>query len=177
MKIESRFTYEELLELSKLRKYAIIAERLKAVAYALKGDHFELIAKRLSRSKDWVRIWVGRFLELEIQGLYDKPKSGQPKKLKSEHEEHFKQRVINGPQECDGGVSRFTGKILIEILKEEYQAEYKIGGVYDLLDRLGLSHIKSRARHPKNDDALMQKWKEDFPLLSPKCKTLALIKE
>lgn len=170
MKIQSTFTFEDLLILSKLRKNAIISERLKAVGYAFRGDTFKSIAERFSRSIDWVRKWVRRFLKYEVKGLYDFPKSGQPKKLKSEQEEHFRQRINKGPLESDGGISRFTCKIIIKILKEEYSAEYKAAGVYDLLDRLNLSHIKGRARHPKNEDELMEQWKKAAPLLSKKCK-------
>jgi len=154
---------EELIDMSKMKKNSLISDRLKSIAYAIKGGVGTEIADRLDRSQRWVTKWVQRYNQLGVEGLFDAKRSGQPRKLTPQQEETFKQRVLNGPQEKDGCLSRFRASDLIVILKNEFGVDYTDGGVYLLLSRIGLSHIKPRPRHPLNDLKKSQEWQEAFP--------------
>lgn len=170
MKTIAHDTIEELQSRARLKKYSSFADRIRAVVYAMKGETAEFIADALERDISWVFNWVSRYNETGFEALQDRPRSGQPKKLTPEQEAIFKNRVLKGPIKKDDGISRFTGKHLIVILKNEFSADYSLAGVYKLLHRLRLSHITPRPRHPKNEPQKIGEWKEQFPLLSKKKK-------
>ena len=83
-----------------------------------------------------------------------------------EREAEFKARMAAGPTAADGGVCVLRGRDARRILAEEFGAGYSLQGVYDLLHRLGLSCLKPRPRHRKNDPEAMARWVEGAPLLS-----------
>ena len=117
---------------------------MKAVITAANGETAIKIAERLERTPWWVFKWVSRYTLYGLKGLKDSPRSGQPTKLNSEQAEQFKIRVLAGPQEKDGGLSRFTGKHLVHILEKEFGVQMAVTGVYHLLKRLRISHITPR---------------------------------
>ena len=79
--------------------------------------------------------------------------------------EAFKTRFLADPTAADG-VCTLRAKEAQQILAQEFGVEYTLGGIYDLLHRLGLSCLVPRPRHPKNDPAQMQRWRDEAPLLS-----------
>ena len=71
----------------------------------------------------------------------------------------------HAPTAADG-VCSLRAKQAQQILAQEFGVAYTLGGIYDLLHRLGLSCLVPRPRHPKNDLVQMQQWRDDTPLLS-----------
>jgi len=166
MQITRHDTKAALLRLSRLKEYASLSDRIRAVAQYLGKKSAAEIAEKLDRSVAWVFKWLNRYDEVGFEGLKDRPRSGQPKKLSKEQETEFRQRVVDGPQAKDNGISRFTADHLIVILLDEYGVNFSSAGVYLLLRRLGLSHIKPRPKHPQNDPKKMQEWKAALPPFS-----------
>lgn len=166
MQIRDHVTTAELLRLSRLKEHASFSDRIRAVAHYLGGKPASEIAVKLDRSIAWVYKWLNRYQEDGFEGLRDLPRSGQPRKLSPEQESDFRERVLQGPGPDDGGLSRFTAEHLMKILLDEYKVSFSSAGVYLLLHRLGLSHIKPRPKHPQNDPQKMQEWKEALPPLS-----------
>lgn len=161
MRVEPHDTAEELIKASKSKENARISERLKIIALAMKGETANFLAEMFTRSPRWIRGWVMRYNEKGIEGLKDLPRTGQPKRLSTDQEDVFKKRVLDGPLEKDKMIV-FRGEDLQKILKAEFNADYTtVEGVYALLKRLGISHIKPRPRHPLNDEKAMEKWKEE----------------
>lgn len=113
-----------------------------------------------------VQEWVRRYNIHGIAGLWDRPRPGQPTKLHRDRQEVFRQRMLAGPTEADGGLCTLRGKDAQRILAEEFGAHYSLGGAIDLLHRLGLSCLRPRPRHRKNNPQAMQQWLEQSPLLS-----------
>lgn len=163
MQITRHDTRAVLLRLSRLKEYATLSDRIRAVAHCLGKKSAAEIAEKLERSVAWVYKWLKRYDEEGFEGLKDLPRSGQPKKLTQEQEAEFRKRVLDGPQPQDEGISRFNAEHLMTILLEEYGVSFSSAGVYLLLRRLGLSHIKPRPKHPQNDPKKMQEWKEALP--------------
>ena len=62
--------------------------------------------------------------------------------------------------ERNGG--RITGREIGDLIKKEYEVEYKKSGLYDLLERLGLSWVSSRSIHPKTDLKKQTTFKQTF---------------
>lgn len=177
MQITRHDTKATLLRLSRLKEYSAISDRIRAVAHYLARKPASEISIKLDRSVAWVFKWLNRYNEEGFEGLKDRPRSGQPRKLSDEQEADFRIRVLQGPQPQDDGLSRFTAEYLMTILLAEYGVSFSSAGVYLLLHRLGLSHIKPRPKHPQNDPKKMEEWKDALPLFFKIPKTSTPIKK
>ena len=84
MQITRHDTKAALLRLSRLKEYASLSDRIKAVAQYLAKKSAAEIAEKLDRSVAWVFKWLNRYDEEGFEGLKDRPRTGQPKKLSKE---------------------------------------------------------------------------------------------
>ena len=141
-------------------------ERYRAVTLALDGHSTEEIRRMLGRSKNFVQRWNYAYRDGGIEALIPIPQSGRPTKLPRHKELQFKQRILAGPSPNDNGVCTLRAKDAMVILEKEFGVSYSFYGIYDLLHRLGLSCLKPRPRHNKNDPAAMTQWLQNSPLLS-----------
>lgn len=152
----------KLLRYARLKKYGKIASRLRAIAYYASHETIEEIVDKLGYCRQTISEWIYRYNANGIDGLYDQPRTGQPKKLSPKNELIFKQRIKSGPKDFDG-VAAFTGKIIISILHKEFNAKYSLSGVYNLLQRLNLSSLLPRPKHEKNNLEAMHEWEKELP--------------
>lgn len=167
MRVQTHDPLAHLRRLGRLKSHRSIAMRLRIVVLARQGRTAPQIAAATGMSRRPVQEWVRRYNTKGVEGLWDRPRSGQPTKLPRQQEQAFKQRLLNGPiQEADAGLCTLRGKDAQRILADEFGVNYSLGGAIDLLHRLGLSCLKPRPRHRKNDPAAMQQWVQDAPLLS-----------
>lgn len=156
---------DDLRRMARLKRFAPIADRLRAVILTRRGHAQKAIAQRLERTEAWVHRWVGRYIEDGLDGLSNRPRPGQPVKLRREDEQAFIARVQAGPTRNDG-IGVWRGTDLQRLLDEEFDATYSLNGVYALLARLGLSWVVARPRHPKSDPQAAERFKAQAPLLS-----------
>jgi transposase len=140
-------------------------DRYRAVLLALEGHEAPAIARTLGRSRAFVQRWVYVYRDRGLDAIVAKRPTGRPPHLSPENEKPFKERFGAEPTEADG-VCTLRAKEAQRILREEFGVRYTLGGVYDLLHRLGFSCLMPRPRHRKNDPAQMQHWVEQAPLLS-----------
>lgn len=143
-------------------------DRYRAALLALEGLDAPQIARMLGRSRRFVQSWAYAYRDGGIESLQPGRSPGRPVKLPRTQEQAFKARFLGGPTERDGGVCTLRGLDAVRILKEEFGVEYSLDGVYDLLERLGLSCLRPRPRHRKSDPAARAAWLERAPLLSRK---------
>jgi transposase len=141
-------------------------DRLRAVALALQGIDAPRIARMLGRSRRFVQAWAYAYRDGGLDAIAPRHSPGRPVKLPRAQEQVFKARFLAGPTDRDGGVCTLRGRDAVRILKEEHGVAYSLDGAYDLLERLGLSCLRPRPRHRKNDPAAMAAWVEHAPLLS-----------
>jgi len=141
-------------------------DRYRAVVLALEGHKSQQIMKTLDRSINFVQRWTYAYRDGGIEAIVPKPHPGRPTKLSRQQEDQFKQRIVSGPTETDGGICTLRGIDAVQILEKEFGVKYTLYGVYDLLHRLGLSCLKPRPKHMKNDPEIMCQWQEKTPLLS-----------
>ena len=158
---------EQLRQYSHRQPNAKQRDRYRAVLLALEGHEAPEIARTLDRSRRFVQRWVYQYRDHGLQALGPKRQSGRPSKLPATQYETFKTRFLADPTAADG-VCTLRAKDARQILAQEFGVAYTLGGIYDLLHRLGLSCLVPRPRHPKNDPAQMQRWQEEAPLLSRK---------
>ena len=58
------------------------------------------------------------------------------------------------------------GRDIVRIIKQSFNQEYSLNGVYRLLHSMGYSCLKPRPRHEKNDPKAMEDWVRQAPLFS-----------
>ncbi len=158
---------EQLRRYSRQQSNAKQRDRYRAVLLALEGHEAPAIARMLGRSRRFVQRWAYHYRDHGPEGLGPQRQSGRPSKLPVTQYELFKTRFLADPTPADK-VCSLRAKDAQQILMQEFGVEYTLGGIYDLLHRLGLSCLAPRPRHPKNDPAQMQRWRDEAPLLSRK---------
>lgn len=140
-------------------------DRYRAVLLAMDGLEGDDIASRLGRSPRFVDEWVGRYRRGGLAALRPRKQPGRRPKLTPHQEERLKARLDAGPRNSDG-VCALRGRDVCRIVEQEFGVVHTLGGIYDVLRRLGYSSLAPRPRHRKNDPAAMQKFeREDAPLL------------
>lgn len=145
-------------------------DRYRAVLLALEGHQTKAIMHMLDRSKNFVQRWSYAYRDGGLGAVTAKRPTGRPSKLTDTQERQFRQRMLDGPTE-DDDVCSLRGQDARRIIEQEFGVRYSLPGVYDLLHRLGLSCLRPRPRHRKNDPQTMQKWLEEAPLLSTESDT------
>ena len=141
-------------------------DRCRAVLLAVGGLDAVQIARMLGRSRRFVQTWAYAYRDGGVGAVRPGRSPGRPVKLPRDRERAFKERFLAGPTGRDGGVCTLRGADAVRILREEFGVEYTLDGVYDLLERLGLSCLRPRPRHRKNDPEAMVAWLERAPFLS-----------
>jgi transposase len=141
-------------------------DRYRAVALALEGRQTQAIMEMLGRSKNFVQRWSYAYRDGGLEAIAAKRQTGRPTKLPRQKETQLTQRILAGPTETDESVCVLRGKDVQQILEREFGVKYTLYGVYDLMHRLGLSCLKPRPQHRKNDPEAMQAWLAEAPLLS-----------
>ncbi len=157
-----------LRQMAKSETNAKQRDRHRAVALALEGMQTKDIMQKLDRSKNFVQRWSYFYRDGGIEAITPKPQTGRPAKVQSQEQSAFKERFLAGPMDCDE-VCTLGGKDARRILEKEFGVKYSLPGAYALMHRLGLSCLKPRPKHRKNDTEKMQQWLEEAPFLSKQC--------
>jgi transposase len=140
-------------------------DRFRAVVMAMEGITAPAIMDKLDRSKNFVQRWNYAYRDGGIEAIVEKQRSGRPVKLSPDEELSFKQRITAGPVATDPTCT-LRGTDAMAILEKEFGVQYSLPGVYALMHRLGLSCLKPRPQHLKNDPEKMQQWLDEAPFLS-----------
>ena len=141
-------------------------DRYRAVLLAMDGLEGDEIAERAGRSPRFVDEWVGRYRKGGIDALVPRRQSGRPPKLTPQQEEALRARLDAGPRRDADGVCTLRGKDICRIIEQEFGVVHTLGGIYDVLRRLGYSSLLPRPRHRKNDPAATRRFAErDAPPL------------
>ncbi len=141
-------------------------DRYRAVLLAMDGLEGEEIAERVGRSPRFVDEWAGRYRKGGVDALVPRKQTGRPPKLTAEQERLLKARLDAGPRESDG-VCTLRGRDVCRIIEEDFGVVHTLGGIYDVLRRLGYSSLMPRPRHRKNDPQAMQQFVESSAPLLP----------
>lgn len=139
-------------------------DRYRAVLLAMDELEGDEIALRLGRSPRFVDEWVGRYRRGGVEALRPKKQPGRRPKLTPQQEGQLKARLDAGPRDSDG-VCALRGRDVCRIIEREFGVVHTLGGIYDVLRRLGYSSLVPRPRHRKNDPEAMRKFEADAPLL------------
>jgi len=149
------------------QRSAVQRDRCRVARLALAGMKTLDIADKLDRSRDFVQTWAYAYRDGGVEAIRPKPRPGRPPILPAEQQQAFIERFKQGPGEGDA-VCTYRGKDAQRILEENFGVSYSLRGVYELLHRHGLSCLKPRPRHRKNDPKAMADFLDHAPLLSSK---------
>lgn len=122
-----------------------IRSKLRCVLLYQQGKPYDQIACHLSIHHQSVRKYINIYICGGFEQLCQSVRRPQASKLTKEQSAAFKEVLLTKrPFELDLEGSIWTGKLMCQYLKKTYNIDYK-SGIYDLLERLNLSHQKAHA--------------------------------
>ena len=165
--VQTNLTPDDLAKIAKKEPNPRVRQRLLAVRLVVMGNTVPQAAKAVGLKQRQSRNWIHRFNEEGLHGLRDRPRPGQPVKLPRQKEQAFRERIAEGAGKKDS-TPNLRVKDIQRILREEFGADYCLGGTYFLLHRLGFSSLVPRPRHPKADQQAQSRFKKNAARMDSK---------
>ena len=153
---------EELQGLCRKSLNGMLAMRSILLIMEMLNLSDEIINKVLGFCDRTKQEWTNRYIEQGIDGLNDLPRSGRPNFLSEDQKLDIK-NAVNESSKKESIEKIITAEQIEEKIKSDFNIEYSKSGIYNLLNRLGLSKILPRPIHEKNDPEKMAKWLEELP--------------
>jgi transposase len=146
----------------RLNQVEYIRKKLRVVKLYASGKEFAAIATQLSIHEQSVRKYVNTYISGGFEALCKPDIRPQPSLLKPEQCEAFKE-VLLTKRPCDVGLEGniWTGKLMCAYLKATYGITYK-SGIYDLLERMNLTHQRAHADYGNADPVEQKAFLEDL---------------
>jgi transposase len=132
-------------------------ERYLAFVHLKAGKTEIEVAEITRRARQTIDNWVERFIEGGLENLInDQPGKGRKPFLL---EENFAAVRVEIEKLQDKG-GHVTANEIQGLLEEKFSVKYKMKSVYDVLERMGLSWISGRSKHPKSDPVAQEEFKK-----------------
>jgi len=118
------------------------------VALLAAGGHMtQAIIDGTGLSRGFVQRWAYAYRDGGIDAVCVKPRRGTKSRLSDDEQQGFYQRLCADPTDADDGVCTLRSRDAQRILEVEFNHEYTLDGVYDLMHRIGLSCLRPRPRN------------------------------
>lgn len=134
--------------------------RLLAMHHLQQGKGLKRVAEIVQNHWKTIQAWLKRFRESGLDGLFESPRSGAPRKITGKAEQWIHDKVETLSQAKTGGY--ITGKELLASLESEHSVTCSLKTVYNTLHRLDFSWITSRSMHPKSNPEEQEAYKKTF---------------
>ena len=139
-----------------------IRKRLRAVKLFAENIEVSVICEQLEIHKNSLYLFIRIYLAEGFTGLCRRTTRNHKTRLTKEQELLFKQTIITkAPFECGFEGNLWTGAGMRQLIQREFGIDYK-SGIYDLLDRLHLSHQKAHADYHNADKNEQLQFIEEF---------------
>ncbi len=158
LSVEPSFYEENFLEEAKLQKKKSQYQKYLSLHYIQQGKSQLVTASLLGVSPSAVYKWLKNYRSSGRNGLLCNKIPGRPRKLAKEKLEEFRDSFLKKQESLSGG--RLFGIDAQNILKEEYNCDYKISTVYHLLKESGLSWITGRSQNPESSKEKQEEFKK-----------------
>ena len=165
--VQTNLKPDDLEKIAKKEPNPRVRQRLLAVRLVVMGNTVPQAAKAVGLKQRQSRNWIHRFNEEGLHGLRDRPRPGQPVKLSRQKEQAFRERIAEAAGKKNS-TPNLRVKDIQRILREEFGADYCLGGTYFLLHRLGFSSLVPRPRHPKADQQAQARFKKNAARMDSK---------
>jgi transposase len=149
--------YDELMVLQRKEKDARVKQRMLAILAQWDKTPVGLIASQQRVSRRTVVRWVSRFNEEGIAGLYERAKSGCPRKV--DYEQLY-QDLLQSPEEFGYPVQGWNYKLVRDHLKNHYGVTYHPGSIAYILRQLKIRSVKPRPRSYRTSEEQIETWKK-----------------
>jgi transposase len=148
----------------KSKKDYKVAARLVSILSIAKGESSRKAQDLLLLSHNQICVWVKRFNEFGVQGLYDKPKSGRKPKISELQLEWLRNVVLNeSPTKYDFNTETWTGPLIVIIVEKHCNITYSDDMIYVILkNKLGLTHKKGKGFYAEANPEVRQEFVEDL---------------
>jgi transposase len=160
IEILTKLSADKLRALARKEGDRRAAMRMLAIANELDGYERDEAARFAGMSDQALRDAIKRLNAEGLDGLYDRPRSGRPRRLTAEQEAEVKAVVLAGPDIEKDGLSAFTLEDICRLIEERHGVRYHVNHVGEVMRRLGLSRQKARPSHPKKDEAAAAAFKK-----------------
>lgn len=128
-----------------------IRVRLKCVKYFAAGHDFAEVAAHLGIGSQAVRNAVNAYLTGGYDAVIQRIVRPQPTLLTDAQTSDFRNIILTThPTKHGFNANIWTANVMIDYLKQTYNVTYK-SGIYDLLDRLNLSHQRAHCDYINAD--------------------------
>jgi transposase len=97
--------------------------------------------------------WVNRLNKGGVEALIDKVKPGRNTRLTIDDLQEIKSILLHKqPDDYGFNSATWTGPLLIELIKKNYNIEYKKAQIYNILKKMGLTFQKGKGAYPEVGD-------------------------
>lgn len=134
---------DEIKEILKTNPDFLLATRLNIVYHVAKGHSSREVAEWYDVSFKQVISWVHRFEEYGIEGLENRPGRGRKSYLTDGDLNEIRNMILQ-KKPIDFGINanKWSGPIILSLIKEQFKVDYKPTQSYKLIDRMGLKFKK-----------------------------------
>ncbi|KXB08733.1 hypothetical protein AKJ56_00535 [candidate division MSBL1 archaeon SCGC-AAA382N08] len=126
-----------------------VRDRITAVIMEVKGYKRGEMADLLSVHRETVRLWIKRFDESGVEGLWDEERPGRPSKISGSEKERLREDLKGSPKDFGYESEVWSTKMVLDHLREEYGVEYHPRYIQRFLRSLGFELKKPRPKHHK----------------------------
>ncbi len=158
----------ELRALARRERDGRVGARLHALAHALEGRNRGEAARLAGMDRQTLSDWVRRYNAQGVDGLRDRPKSGQPCGLDEGRQAALRTVILKGPDPERDGLSAWRIRDLCDLAAARFGRRYSETGMLRLVKSLGLSRQKPRPAHPGARRREQERFKKACPSTSPR---------
>lgn len=155
------YSSEEIKALIRKDERYTIGLRLYAVYQVSLGEPSRKLEELFHTSFKQILNWVHRFEQEGIEGLRDKPGRGRKSSLSVEQESILSELLLKvSPVDHGYNTETWTGPILIDWVKTNFEVEFKKAQIYNIVKKLGFSYQKAKGFYPEADPKAQDEFKE-----------------
>lgn len=161
----------------KKQKEGRVKLRIHCIILAHKGFSNCQISKILFVHPSSVKIWIKRWNKEGFLGLYDKKRSGRPKKLSKEKIEELKNDLMLSPRSFGYIPEAWDTKAILHHLEKKYKVKFHEKAIYGFLRRIGFELKVPQGVHHKKDEKKVLDYEEKIKRVKRKRKEISFIDE
>jgi transposase len=133
-----------------------IRKRLEAVKYLYEGMTRKEVMIEVRCARQTLVTWIDMYCAGGLESLTKATVSNKPERLSDAQKVELKRMLLEN-KPTDYGIERqiWSGKIIVEVIKQRWDVDLRDSRIYAILKELGLSHQKAH-RDYENADPLVQ---------------------
>lgn len=141
-----------------------VALRLVSILPIAKGESSRKAQELLLLSHNQICLWVKRFNEFGVAGLYDKPRTGRKPKISSDQLEWLRNVIVNeSPTKYDFNTETWTAPLILILVEKHCNIKYSDDMIYVILKKkLGLTYKKGKGFYSEAKPVEREKFIDDL---------------